>query len=486
MPSTKISALAPASALGGSELLPAVQAGGNVAVTPAQLRAHALAGVPPLLARPMARLMMEGDSKTFEPVSAAYWVNARTPIDVWIGSHDFGVGGSTTGTQATTGLTNPARLAAMRAAVSAAVATGSTVDMLLTIGTNDIVLSGFAPETVLANLRKYHDAFRAAGGRFLIVMNVDPRTGLDGPTARKLIALNRGYADYAASVADAIYCDSAGWWLDPASGNTSYTPTGGATGAAFSMAADGLHGNAFGAYRKQYALAPILQALYRPRQRGPLYLGDDYDVANAPRGNILGANGRTVSLGGTSSITNGGTGTISGTPPLGWTAYGALSGTLSVGFTVATCGALESHAGSTGWQAVRITFSGTPTSNGDMNVRRNVLLDPLGTMPMRASALMACNALAGCAGIYAATVNVSPSTLVYLGSNAATASLVAADRLPQLDGLHEIDFPVVPTGNSNSGVMIGIRWLAGVPMSGSIDLIGASWRRADPIPNAAA
>ena len=37
-----------------------------------------------------------------------------------------------------------------------------------------------------------------------------------------------------------------------------------------------------------------------------------------------------------------------------------------------------------------------------------------------------------------------------------------------------------------SGVMIGIRWLAGVPMSGSIDLIGASWRRADPIPNAAA
>lgn len=486
MPSTKISALAPASALSGGELLPAVQGGGNVAVTPAQLRTHALAGVPPLLARPVARLMVDGDSKTSEPAAAAYWVNARTPIDVWIGSDNFGVGGSTTGTQASTGLTNATRLAAMQAGVSAAVAAGSTVDMLLTIGTNDIVLSSLAPETVLANLRKYHAAFRAAGGRFLIVMAVDPRTGLTAALARKLAALNRGYADYCTTVSDAIFCDSAAWLLDPAAGNTLYAPVGGATAAAFAMTADGLHGSAYGNYRKQYALAPILQSLYRPRQRIPLYLNDDYDATEAMRGNILGANGRMVSLGGTNSLTNSGTGTITGTPPLGWNAEGALSGTLGVAFATATCSALETHAGSTGWQAVRVTFSGTPTSNGELTIRRNVGLSALGTTRMRASVLMACNALTGCVGAYVSSINVSPANLVYLGSSSPLGSLLAADRLPQLDGLHEFDFPVLPTSNSNSGLVIGIRWQAGVPMTGSIDLIGASWRRADPIPNAAA
>jgi len=482
MPSTKISALTPATALGGGELLPAVQGGGNVAVTPTQLRDHALSGLPPHIQRPYAKLMADGDSKRLEPVAAARWVNARTPIECWIGSNDLGAGGSTTGTQASTGLTNATRMSAMQATVAAEVAAGWTVDMLLTIGTNDIA-GGYPPETVLANLRRYHDAFRAAGGRFLIVMAVDPRDGIDGTAARKIVAVNHGYADYCNSIADAIFCDATPWWLDPAPGNVSFAPVGGSTGAAFAVAADGLHGGAYGAYRKQFALAPILPALYRPRQFLTLQPGDAYGSSDAIRGNILGTNGRMVSLGGTSNITISGTGSASGTPPAGWTADGTLSGDLSVTFSVQDCAALDDLTGASGWQAVRLTFTGTPDASGALTIKRFVSLAQLNATPMLASALFGANGLSGCHGLYLATVNVNPTTTCYLG---ASGSIGATDQLPTLDGLLGIDQPIVPTTNSNSGLNIGIRWLAGVPLSGSIDLIGACWRRADPVPAAAA
>lgn len=483
MPSTKISALAPATALGGGELLPAVQGGGNVAVTPTQLRAYALAGLPQRIQRPYAKLMIDGDSKRGEPVIAAYWVNARTPIDCWIGSSDFGVGGSTTGAQATTGLTNASRLNAMRAAVAADVAAGWAVDMLLTIGTNDIVLAGASSETVLANLRRYHDAFRAAGGRFLIVMAVDPRTGLDAPLTRKLVALNHGYADYCRSLADAIFCDPTPWWLDPAGGNSGFAPIGGAGGTAFAMTGDGLHGGAYGAYRKQFALAPILQAIYRPRRRMMLHPGDTYDGSDAIRGNILGPEGRMVAMGGANGIVNSGSGSVSGTPPSGWSAYATLTGNLSISFSTTTCQPLADLTGTSGWPAVRVTFSGTPTTSGDLNLNRNVPLAQLDATPMLASALLNANALTGCHGLYLTTMNVNPPVNAYLG---AGGGLTAPDQLPALDGLIGIDQPIVPASNINSGLSLGLRWRAGVALSGSIDLIGGCWRRFDPAPAAAA
>lgn len=483
MPSTKISALAPATALGGGELLPAVQGGGNVAVTPAQLRAHALAVLPQRIQRPYAKLMIDGDSKCNEPVIAAYWVNARTPIDCWIGSNSFGVGGSTTGTQATTGLTNATRLSGMQATVAAEVAAGWTVDMLLTIGTNDVVLSDYSSETVLANLRRYHDAFRAAGGRFLIVMAVDPRTGLNAALTRKVVALNQGYADYCRARPDALFCDPSPWWLDPAGGAAAFAPLGGSAGTPFAMTGDGLHGGAYGAYRKQFALAPILQAIYRPRPRIPLYPGGAYDSGDTIRGNILGPEGRTAAMGGSNGITNSGSGSVSGAPPAGWSADGTLTGDLSIGFSVATCQPLADLTGTNGWPVVRMTFSGTPAASGDVTLRRFVALAQLNATPMLASALIGANALTGCHGLYLSTINVSPVANAYLGT-AGTIGII--DQLPALDGLIGIDQPVLPTSNINSGLMLGIRWRAGVPLSGSIDLIGACWRRSDPIPAAAA
>lgn len=484
MPSTKISALAAASAVGGGELLPAVQAGGNVAITPAQLRAFALAGVAPLIGRPAAKLMTDGDSKRIEPLSAARWINARTPLDVMLGTHDFGTGGSNSGTAATTGLTNATRMGNMQAAVAAESAAGSICDMLLTIGTNDIAISATPPETVIANIRKYHNAFRAAGGRFLILMAVDPRTGLSAAQARQVVALNHAYADYARAIPDAIFCDTVPWWLDPATGNATHLPIGGATGAAFSMAADGLHGNAYGAYRKHHALAPILQAIYRPRVRHTLHAADAYNAGDAVRGNILGGAGRMVATGGTASFTNNGTGTVSGTPPAGWTGSGTLTGDMGLSFTAVTCPALESLAGSSGWGAVRISFSGTPSASGGISFVRTGATAALGSTPMAGSVLVNCNALTGCFGMSLQTVNVTPTTVLYLGSSAVAASLAASDQLPVLDGLHGIDMAPIPTSNSGSGLSFGIRWMGGVPLSGSIDLIGAAWRRCDPLPAA--
>lgn len=483
MPSMKISALTPAAAIGGGELLPAVQGGGNVTVTPAQLRTHALAGLTPRLLRPYAKLMVDGDSKREEPVGAARWVNARTPLECWIGSNDFGAGGSTSGTQASTGLTNATRLGNMQSTVAAQTDAGWTVDMLLTIGTNDVA-AGTQPETVLANLRRYHDAFRAAGGRCLIVMAIDPRNAIDAAASRRLIAINRGYADYCNVIADAVFCDANPWWLDPAAaGGTSLTPIGGSGGTAFAVTSDGLHGSAYGAYRKQFALAPILQALYRPRPRIPILPADVYNAADAIRGNILGTNGRMVSLGGTSSLTNSGSGTISGTPPSGWTAEGTLGGDLSVTFSVEDCPALDALTGSSGWQAVRLTFTGTPAASGSLTLRRFVSQPQLNATPMLASVLFNANALTGCHGLQLSTANVSPAMTCYLGGS---GTLAAADRLPVLDGLLGIEQPLVPSSNSNSGLVVGVRWLGGVPLSGSVDVIGACWRRADPLPAAAA
>lgn len=483
MPSMKISALTPATAIGGGELLPAVQGGGNVAVTADQLRAHALARVPRHIQRPYAKLMVDGDSKRNEPAAAARWVHARTPIDCWIGSSDLGTGGSTTGTQATTGLTNASRMATMQAAVAAEVAAGWTVDMLMTIGTNDVVISGYGSETVLANLRRYHDAFRAAGGRFLIIMAVDPRDGLSAGITRKIVAVNHAYADYCLATPDAIFCDATPWWLDPTGGNGEFAPIGRAGGGAFAMTGDGLHGGAYGAYRKQFAIAPIVQALYRPRRLMPLQPGDAYDGSDALRGNIMGAVGRMVAMGGTSSITNSGTGSISGTPPSGWTAEGTLTGNLSVAFSTEDCAALADLSGTDGWPVVRVSLSGTPTASGSLTIRRFASLPQMSGTPMRASVLFNANALSGCFGLQLSTINVSPTVNGTLG---AAGSITAIDQLPVLDGLLGIDQPAIPTSNLNSGLTIGIRWLAGVPIGGSIDYVGACWRRADPIPAAAA
>ncbi|MDX3885807.1 MAG: SGNH/GDSL hydrolase family protein [Sphingomonas sp.] len=483
MPSTKISALPIAGAIGGGELLPAVQGGGNVAVTPAMLRRHALAGTPPLIGRPFAKLMVDGDSKAGEAPAAARWVAARTPLNVWIMPVSFSVGGSTSGTQAGTGLTNPDRMAAMTAGVAAETAAGWIVDMLLTIGTNDVVLSGLAADTILANVRKYHDAFRAAGGRFLILMGVDPRSGLSAAMARQIVAVNRAYADYCMTVPDAIFCDTAPWWLDPAPTNAAFSPIGGSTGNAFSMAADGLHGSAYGSYRKQFALGPILRAIYRPRDPIPLNAGDSFDATTAPRGNMLGAYARCVALGGTSSIVNSGTGAIAGTPPLGWTATGTLTGDLGVAFSTATCAPLEAYTGSSGWTAVRIAFTGTPGEAGSLTLRLTTASAQQAGMLLAGSALLSGNALAGCHGISVTTANITPTVNNILG---ATGTLGAPDQLPQIDGLIALDLMAQPTAGTNSGLSVAIRWRAGVAMSGSIDLIGATWRRIDPIPAPAA
>lgn len=477
----KISELTAAAALTGSEALPAVQGGANVRASANQLRTHILKGVPPLMSRPFVELWADGDSKAGEPARAAQWVIAKDPREVSI-TQNFGVGSSQSSAAASPlGLTNATRMATIAAALNAAVAAGSTVDIVLTIGTNDISTGGM-PETIVANVRKYHNHIRANGARFLILMAIDPRTGLTGTTARSLVATNRAYADYCQTVPDAIFCDATGWWQDPAS--TAFAPIGGATGGAFAMAADGLHANAYGVYSKQFALAPIFQALYRPRSIEVLSAADTFDAADALRGNILGANGRFLAMGGTNSFSVTGSGAVTGTPPAGTSGNGTLDGSVSLAYSAQNNPNLAAMFGSANWPCVRVALSGTPATSAVIQLAgRFVGFPQANATPMIGRALIACTGVTGLAAIYTQTQNVSPSASATLG---VSGTPVASDRLPQLDGLFSIDFFTVPTSNINSGLNLIVRTMAGVALGGSIDLIGIDWRRWDAVPAASA
>lgn len=429
--------------------------------------------------KPIVQLWADGDSKAHEGAEAAQWAIAKDPREVWI-TRNFGEGGSNTGTGSSPpSLTNPGRMAIIGDALLTATAAGSIVDVIITIGTNDVMLAGYKSETIVANIRKYHDHIRSRGARYLILMAIDPRVGLSASSAAKVIATNRAYADYCESVSDAFFVDPSGWWIDPAS--ALYAPRGGATGAAGSMAADGLHANANGIYAKQFAIAPILQMLYRPRALEVLSAGDSYDPVDSIRGNILGAGGRFVAMGGTNNITGGGG--VTGTPPFDCRNAGELSGSAALAYSTANCGALATKFGAT-WPVVRATLSGTPSTSGGINlVGRNAWFEEGGTRPMIGRALLSCNGLTGIAGFSLLSQNISPPMAINLGRG---DGIVLADQLPQLDGLISIDLFVVPATNIHSGLNLYANFIGGVPLGGSVDLIGIDWRRWDAIPAAAA
>ncbi|ARS29098.1 SGNH/GDSL hydrolase family protein [Sphingomonas sp. KC8] len=468
MANAKISELAQIRPVGAGLIVPGARGGQNVAV-----HGHRIAP-----SRPFAEMWADGDSKSGEGPEAARWALARNPMDVWVTGVNLGIGGTNSGSAADC-LTNATRLAAMQAAVAAAYGAGRIVDMILTIGTNDLTAS-MAPETTIANIRKYHDAFRLAGGRYLILMAVDPRSANGAARVSLTMSLNNAYADYCAAVSDAMFCDPTPWWTDPAQ-PLSHAPIGGAAGAAMAVTGDGLHGSAYGGYRKQYAILTVMQRLYRATGWDVAGFASDYDTANAARASILGINGRMVAMGGTNAIT-GGAG-VTGTPPADFRSAGELSGTMALTYSVQSNAHLGALYGGT-WPCVRIAVTGTPTADTDILIAgRNWLLDQQGALPMRGRALIGCNALVGCMGLFTVTQNVSPTGKFNLGRD---GGYPASDQLPQLDGLHMLDLRHIPTGNSNSGLNLWLRVKAGVAAGGSIDLIGMDWRRWAAMPVATA
>jgi len=476
MANAKISELPAATALAGDELLPGVQDAGNVAVTADQLRSHALLGVPPLVSRPFVQLWADGDSKAMEPINGAAWVLAKEPMEVYTG-RSFGIGGSGTGTTTSpNGLLVPARMAVIVAALEAAVAAGTIVDVVLTAGTNDAGNGTISPEEAIANIRAYHNALRAAGLRYLLLMSIDPRVGSSGAA---IVSANRAYADYCETVPDAIFVDTTPWLLDPAS--TTHSPIGADTGAVWSVTADGLHCSPYGCYRKQFALSPILRTLYRPRAFEGISKVSIYNASTSPRGNILGTNGRFTTIGGTDSYTKNDTSSVTGTPPASFTASGTLSGDVALTYSVEDCAALGDYFGGD-WPCVRVALAGTPTANATIQLAgRFVSFPQADSTPMIGRAIFACNALAGTRGFRLASQNVTPPVNQSLG---ASGSVNPSDQLPALDGLFSLDFFTVPTSNINSGLNFQLNIMSGVELSGSIDLIGIEWRPWPAVPAA--
>ncbi|WP_294390470.1 SGNH/GDSL hydrolase family protein [uncultured Sphingomonas sp.] len=496
MPDTKISALSSSGPLTGQEMLPLVQGGqtvrGSIGVLLAEAARRADAS--------NVVIVNDGDSKGQELQAAARWALARQPRNVRYGA-SINVGSSTTGDgtfdvngETKYNLTHPTRLAAAVQTITDLTGKGFQVDVWMKIGTNDLAAASpvISHDAILANVKKAWNLYQAAGARFLILHAVDPRTSFS--SAQRIITLNRLYSEFAQSTPGVFFLDLAAQLVDPTSATDA--PLGGSTGGAFAVMVDGLHQSEYGFYRSSFGLAPLLQRLYTPLPIDLLHRTDAFS-ATATRGNLLGTVGRMVALGGTDSSVKSGTGTVTGTPPNGWelTSTTTLTGDLGITFTQAACAALDTHMGSSGSQCVNMALSGTPTADGSIRLRRTVLTSsgvsvPAGT-PLIGEALVNFSALQGLHGFTAsgnANAGLNGSTELFgVGAGGGKAS----SQFPALTGLHFFNGLVshVPVATKNITTFNAdfiFSYRAGVPLSGSIDLIQMAWRAAFPLPAAAA
>lgn len=425
-------------------------------------------------------VICDGDSKGFESILGLFWASSRVPLQFeW--TKNISQGGSVSNENAASpsGILSAARLSAMSTAIAEAKAAGfKSVDIFLTIGTNDGNTLTLTAEQTIANVKAYYDAFVAAGGRLLWVWGVDPAFTASGTTARGW-AINAGYQDMARSLDQMVYVSSERYWLDPAA--TNYTPLGQSTNTPGSVTYDGLHGSVYGALQKGKAILPLAERAFRRRQHFDSLSSGGAFGASFPRGNILGAEGRFRALGGTVSATGG---TVTGTPPLGWALTGTLNG-LNVTFTAessaAAAAALDLPAD---LPVVRCTFSGTPTANAVFILNRN-FSNSGAVVPARfAHELLAyAEGLTGMTGIehQSASMSLSPVTnnFVAAGLGSTASSVRNADALPAFTGLLHARVSVENT-NTATNVQSNLRVMfrSGIAASGSLLLIGVCSRRA--------
>lgn len=412
-----------------------------------------------LSAHPSPTALFDGDSKSGEPQVALRWLLSRVPMDVVVGGN-IGVGGTGTGSSGS-GLTSSARLASMAATVASAAAAGP-VDMFLTIGTNDLGIAN--ADTVVANVKTYAAAFFAAGGRYLVLMGVDPRT----LGSNMIPSINAGYRTLSLADPNILYCDTGPAWQ-----NYSSTEPLGTAGASGGVTTDGLHGSYFGNFRKQFAIEGVCRRLYRPREVSVFRPNDTYSLTARPRGNIVGANGRFTALGGTNSATNG---TVNGTPPLGWTLSGDLRG-LTVTFTTRNSTKLKAALGAfSDIPVVNMAFSGTVTGGTSRPQLGSsaIYSDTTASAPFESEFLGYFDNLSGIVG---SALFVSNLNQVNAAIGVVTTSTVTADAtLPTLDQLCWLSHRAAGTTN---GMFFNQQFCfrEGEVVSGSVDLCFASVRR---------
>jgi len=415
-------------------------------------------GAPPV--SKTIKVIFDGDSKSLEPGFALSWVDAKTPIH-FLSAGALGVGGTGTGVTAN-GLTSTARLAAMAAMVQSVTTDGSYVDLYLTTGTNDTAT--LTSDVILENVKTYVNAFFVAGGRYLVLMSVDPKTSTG---YEKVAGVNAAYAAYARTTNNVIYCDTTSAMLDFASAINA--PIGGSTNARLAVTHDGLHANGCGIYRKATPLTEIALKLYRQREPQALFKADLYNLTTTPSGNLMGTNGRFTALGGTVGTTNG---TVTGTPPLGWTVGGNLNG-MTVAFTaVSSVGAKDALGAQSDIPVVRMTLSGTPSANTTIDVisaytdHSNM---PAGNVEQEV--LLYANNLVG-------LFKLRGSSIAQADGSLGTSDYRPSDEIPELTQMISLYTPGKTTAPPPPFfAYIRPTFRSGVAVSGSVDLIGFSLRR---------
>jgi hypothetical protein len=427
-------------------------------------------------------MIFDGDSRGLEAARRVLLANAalRRNIVVW---DQLSIGATESGS-ANNGATASTRLAAMAASVAAAKAAGyAMVDVMLTTGGNDFP-SGIQPEQTLANIRTYYNAAVAAGVRYLWMVGIYPASAVTSLGGFDLLqSVNAGIRDLALSLPQMVPLMPGERYVDLAS--TAWTPSGGSDGSFGDVLVDGTHDSFYGhlvsASELEDPAGPFANAFPKLSNSDVMQTFSGFtSAAQTPRGNLLGALGRTRALGGTNSSTGG---TVTGTPPNGWTLTGALAG-LSVTFSTANSAELQAMFGTLApVPVVRMTFSGTPTADVTMNLARTNT--PSGGVPpgqyvheMLAHGV----AIQGLCGIgMTANVAIGPSPLfgqVIQNGRLPTGPRVPADALPATT--HAFGGFARTTQTSTNASLTDTIYLlfeSGVAVSGSIDLAGASTRR---------
>lgn len=422
-------------------------------------------------------IVSDGDSKSQESIEGLIWASAQQPLDfAWF--RHIGQGGSVSSDSAASpsGILSAARQTDLVNAIAAAKAAGHrSVDVFLTIGTNDNTLTA---EQTIANVKLYYDAFVAAGGRLLWVWGIDPTTGGAGTTARAW-ATNAGYQDMARTRTQMVYVSPERYWLDPA--NAGYTPIGQATNAVGAVTYDGLHGSVFGMLQKGKAILPLAERAFRRREHFDSLSSGGAWGASFPRGNILGAQGRFRALGGTNSATGG---TVTGTPPDGWALTGTLNG-LNVTFTAESSAAAAAALGLPApLPVVRCAFGGTPTANTTFNLNRTFTSTGAISPGRMVHELLAyAEGITGMTGVDHQSIRVSANPRDNATMSARIGVLVSnirdADALPAFTGLlHAREAHDNTASNNQVQSNLRVMFRSGIAASGSLLLIGVCSRRA--------
>lgn len=428
------------------------------------------------------QFFIEGDSKAqvgggSGATGYVMWALARYPADI---IYDYATanlaiyGGTSDGTNVTQGndayggTKNSGMLTAQRLArCYAQIALGCDM-AILQVGTNDLA-TVTDDVTIIGNVLKWHNLMRGAGLKRLILMSLDPRAGSSATVQGINASHNRALAEYARRNADVTFIDTSGITLiADASG---YLPASG-------VMVDGVHETAATNYKKAGLLGPVLQQLAPPKSMRTL-VPELYNATSARWASIPpasgGANGRFAGTGGTRTTVNS-----TGSASTGWEFMGGDAGLTTTVTGDVACTYLNNLYGRSDFLAKRITVSGTPGANTYVGGRflsgTTFSNFTAGVDTVGHAFAVQCNSLVGCWGI---------GTYLQANTGAISAwgkagNYLSTSVLPTLDGFYHVERPsptLLPAGITSLNAWWELYFAAGVPVSGSFDLISFNLRK---------